>query len=304
MEIATKFNIIDHPDNKRKIHISAMPLLGGLIIFFFSVPNLFYSVYAQEINFKLSLILLILYSSFFLVGIYDDKYLLSPLKKTIVIIFLLLILLPLDQNLIISEFIFKDIEKTIFLNQAGLFFTLLSIYFLFNFLNFADGINGVAILLCIFWTLAFIFKNSELNYLLISTLISLIFVLIFNLNNKIFLGNSGSSLLSIIFGSFFILNYNTGAQIKCDEIFLLMFIPGIDSIRVSLQRMYRSQSPLEADKTHLHHLLLNFFNIKYIFLIYTLISALPFLLTLFLSTIVSLVISFVFYFAIFFKINK
>ena len=304
MEIATKFNIIDHPDNKRKIHKTAVPLLGGIIILIFIIPNLFYLLYASEVGFKLFFILLILYSAFFLIGIYDDKYLLSPLKKTITIIFLLLILLPIDQNLVINKFIFKDIQKIIFLNEGGLFFTVLSIYFLFNFLNFSDGVNGVAISLCIFWSLIFLMKNNELNYLIVSTLISLTFVLFFNLKNKVFLGNSGISLLSIIFASFFILNYKIDAQVKCDEILLLMFIPGIDSIRVSLQRMCQGQSPFIADNTHLHHLLLNFFNMRYIFLIYVLISALPFLLTFFLSTIISLVISFVFYLYLFFIINK
>ena len=304
MEIATKFNILDLPDNKRKIHLNPIPLLGGIIILFFTIPNLFYLFYTFEISFKLLVILLILYSAFFLIGIYDDKYLLSPLKKTITIIFLLLILLPIDQSLLINKFIFKDIQKVIFLNEGGLFFTVLSIYFLFNFLNFSDGVNGVAISLCIFWSLVFLVKNNELSYLLISTLISLIFVLFFNLKNKIFLGNSGISLLSIIFSSFFIINYNMNAQVKCDEILLLMFIPGIDSIRVSLQRVYKGQSPLVADNTHLHHLLLNFINMRYIFLIYVLISALPFLLTLFLSTIISLIISFLFYLSIFFTINR
>tara|TARA_B110001450_G_C17573023_1_gene461582 strand:+ start:39 stop:1016 length:978 start_codon:yes stop_codon:yes gene_type:complete len=303
-QIANKLKLIDHPDNERKIHISPMPLLGGTIIYFFAILNLFYSFYISEISLKLSLILFILFSSFFLIGIYDDKYFLSPLKKTIIIIFLLLILLPLDQSLIINKFIFKDLKQVIALNQAGIFFTVLSIYFLFNFLNFTDGINGVAISLCIFWSIIFLINSSEVNYFLVSITISLFLVLFFNILNKIFLGNSGSSLLSIIFSSFFILNYNKGGQIKCDEIFLLMFIPGIDSIRISLQRLYRNQSPFIADKMHLHHLLLKVFNIKYIFLIYFLISAVPYLLTQFISTFFALIISFVFYCILFLKFNK
>ncbi len=139
---------------------------------------------------------------------------------------------------------------------------------------------------------------------LYSIIISLIFVLFFNLQNKIFLGNSGASLLSMIFGSFFILDYNTNGQINCDEIFLLMFIPGLDAIRVSLQRILRNQSPYLPDRTHLHHLLINIFDIKYIFLIYVTISAIPYLMSLFLSTIISLFISFIIYFSLFFKLNK
>jgi|TARA_B110000238_G_C16091169_1_gene423883 UDP-GlcNAc:undecaprenyl-phosphate GlcNAc-1-phosphate transferase len=304
LEIATKLKILDYPDNKRKIHTSPIPLLGGCIIFFFTITNLFYLTYISEISFKLSAVLTILYSSFFLIGIYDDKYLLSPLKKTIIIIFILLIFLPLDQNLIINEFVFKDFEKIIFLNQGGLFFTLLSIYFLFNFLNFADGINGVAISLCIFWSIIFLVKSNELNYFMLSMIISLAFVLFFNIKNKIFLGNNGSSVLSIIFGSYFVYTYNIEGQIKCDEIFLLMFIPGIDSIRVSLQRIYKQQSPFKGDKIHLHHLLLKFINMKYIFLIYITISAIPFMLTYIMSTVFSLIISFALYFTLFFITNK
>ena len=303
-QIASKLKILDHPDNERKIHTISIPLLGGLIIYCFIVTNLIFSVYINEISFKLFLILLILYSLFFLIGLYDDKYLLSPLKKTVIIIFLLLISLPLDQNLIINNFIFKDIKTVIPLNQGGLFFTLLSIFFLFNFLNFTDGINGVAISLCIFWSIVFLINNNETNYFLYSIIISLIFVLFFNLQNKIFLGNSGASLLSIIFGSFFILDFNTNGQIKCDEIFLLMFIPGLDAIRVSLQRILRNQSPYLPDRTHLHHLLINICDMKYIFLIYVAISSIPYLMSLFLSTIISLFISFIIYFSLFFKLNK
>ena len=128
LQIATKFKILDHPDNERKIHINPVPLLGGLIIYIFLISSLLYSVYISQISLKLSLILIILYSSFLLIGIYDDKYLLSPLKKTIIIIFLLLIFLPLDSNLIINYLTFKDINEIILLNQGGLFFTL---FFLF-----------------------------------------------------------------------------------------------------------------------------------------------------------------------------
>ena len=83
-----------------------------------------------------------------------------------------------------------------------------------------------------------------------------------------------------------------------------MFVPGLDSIRVSLQRIYRKQSPFDADKTHLHHLLFKFIKMKYIFLVYLAITAVPFLLTFFLTTIISLIISFVFYFSLFFVLNR
>ena len=74
LEIATKLKILDLPDNKRKIHTSPMPLLGGCIIFLFTITNLFYSIHISEISLKLGMVLSVLYSCFFLIGIYDEYY--------------------------------------------------------------------------------------------------------------------------------------------------------------------------------------------------------------------------------------
>ena len=62
---------------------------------------------------------------------------------------------------------------------------------LFNALNFADGKNGIAISLSIFWFIYLLFKLNSNIFIIIEILLVLLILLYFNLKNKFFLGNSG-----------------------------------------------------------------------------------------------------------------
>ena len=296
--------VYDNPDNNRKIHTAPIPLIGG-IIFWINI-NLYIFILYNELNFGqgLTILILLLYNFFFIVGYIDDKVLVSPGKKTFAILFFLFLTIPLDDKLIVNELIFKDLELIILLNQSNIFFTIFSIYFFFNLINFSDGANGITISLCIYWLIIFAIFGS-LNLLFIYFLIIILtLILIFNIKNKIFLGNSGSSLISIVFASLFIINYNIEKTIKCDEILLLMFLPAIDSIRVTVERIIKGESPFKPDMTHLHHLLLKKFDKNLVFLPYMGLSVIPFLLSIYLNTIHILLLFIFFYFIIFYFFNK
>ena len=267
-----------------------------------SKHNFFYN----ELNFGLRLIilLLLLYSFFFSIGYIDDKFSISPGKKTIYILLTLFLIIPLHEKIIVNELIFKDLELIVNLNQANIFFTIFSIYFFFNLINFSDGANGITTSLCIYWLILFAIFGSLNLFFIYSLIIILFLILIFNLKNKIFLGNSGSSLLSIVFASLFIINYNLDKSIKCDEILLMMFIPAIDSLRVTVERIVKGNSPLRPDMRHLHHLLLKNFSKNTVFIPYIILSSIPFLLSIFFNTFIILILSFIFYFTIFHIFNK
>ena len=99
---------------------------------------------------------------------------------------------------------------------------------------------------------------------------------IFNLKNKIFLGNSGVNFLSIFISLLIVKSYNTqNIYLFCDEIFLLLFIPGIDAARVTIYRALKNKSPFSPDRTHLHHYLEKILNDKFIWIAYTSLSILP-----------------------------
>ena len=50
-------------------------------------------------------------------------------------------------------------------------------------------------------------------------------------------GNSGNTFLTCFVGSAYIFSYNKFNNIYCDEIFFLFLIPGIDTIRLILERL-------------------------------------------------------------------
>lgn len=291
--------IYDNPDNIRKIHTLPVPLLGGYIFFLSFIVNLIF--FYKDLNFDFFLLISLLFlSSFFLIlGLNDDRSSLTPSKKTIIILILLFLIIPFNEKLIVNSLIFKNFDYVINLNQANIFFTIFCIYFFFNLINFSDGANGITVSLGIFWLIIFIIFGSLNDYFLIFLLLSLILILVFNLQNKLFLGNSGSSVISVVFAALFIINYNIDYSIKCDEIFLLMFLPAIDTIRVTINRIIKNKSPFDPDKNHFHHLLLRRFSKDIIFLPYTLLSVLPFLLSSFINTLTVFICSIIIYFILY-----
>lgn len=291
--------IYDHPDNIRKIHTLPVPLLGGYIFFLSFIVNLIF--FYKDLNFDLFLLIsLIFLSSFFLIlGLNDDRSSLTPSKKTIIILILLFLIIPFNEKLIVNSLIFKNFDYVINLNQANIFFTIFCIYFFFNVINFSDGANGITVSLGIFWLIIFIIFGSLNDYFLIFLLLSLILILVFNLQNKLFLGNSGSSVISVVFAALFIINYNIDYSIKCDEIFLLMFLPAIDTIRITINRIIKDKSPFDPDKNHFHHLLIRRFSKDMVFLPYSFLSVLPFLLSRFINTLTVFICSIIIYFVLY-----
>ncbi len=242
---------------------------------------------------------------FFILGFIDDKNGISPLKKTLIIFSLLFLILPLDQDLLVKNLLFKDLKINILLNQASIFFTIFCIYIFFNILNFSDGVNGIALGISLYWILVFLIFGNFNNLFLISFLICTFIVLIYNIKNDLFIGNSGSSILSSILASLFILEYNFYNTFYCDEIFLLMFLPAVDAARISIERILKKASPFLPDKNHFHHLLMKKVNANYVFVIYIIFSILPFILSLtILKTYYSFILSIIIYFSILLFLKK
>ena len=276
INISNILGLMDVPDNSRKSHINPISSAGGLIIFPYILLSLIYLYFLSYVKLKLLLIWIFLCSSFFIMGIIDDKIHLNAKSKTFILLFILFIVLPLDKSLIISVLNFEDIDYPILLNQGSLFFTIFCIYFFYNSLNFSDGLNGVSLTLSLYFFITIILAKNELNIFYYSSVISIILILIPNLFNKIFIGNSGISFLSTILFLLFIESYNN-FYFKFDEIILIVFLPTIDTARITIERILNGNSPFSSDKNHFHHLLTKIFKKEYVFLPYITFAILPYL---------------------------
>ena len=290
-KIAFNLNIFDYP-NKRKIHSKPTPLIGGLCFFTTLIILAFYHFLG---NFKLPdkfIIMYLMFIIFFFTGFTDDKSQLSPKKRTIIILLSILIVLSLEESYLVKNLSFISTSRNINLEYLHIVFTIFCIFALYNALNFIDGVNGVAISISIFWILFLLLNNF--NYFYFACFLTLLVIFVFNLQGKIFLGNSGTSILSIFFSINLINDYNN-KMIFADEIMFLLFLPGIDMIRVTILRIKNKKKIYNADNSHFHHYL-NKLTPKYVWQIILFLTILPILfLYIFDSIIITLIISFIIY---------
>lgn len=269
--IEKKINLYDFPNNKRKIHKKKIAPLGGVLIF---VNLIFYHILNYFNGLVENIFFLIVSIIFFIIGYLDDKYNIKAIKKLFLTIFIIIIFLIVDNNMLIKSLNISYLSTKIQFNfLTSILFSVFCILVFLNAFNFFDGINLQSGIYSLFIFLIFIFKSYNVN---VSTLliVGIIFFLYLNYKGLCFLGNSGSFLLGFIISYFFIDAYNKNV-ITVDEISLIMLIPGIDLIRLFFQRLIQGHSPMKPDNHHLHHYLIKRYNLVKTNIILGLLIILP-----------------------------
>ena len=306
-------NVYDKPDKIRKLHRNLVPLTGGLYlilnilfivlvdfilnekIFFFKELFYYNRIYFSLIS---GIIL------FFLLGLFDDKKSINANLKLVIQFLIIFIILLLDPNLKIEFLKLSFGDKVYYLNEFSLFFTILCFLLFINAFNMFDGINGQSGLYFFICLLVFYLASHKIIFLFL--IIYLIFFLYINIKNKIFLGNSGSYLVSFLTSFYFIKFYNIGLILFADFIFLVMLIPGLDMLRVFFLRISKGINPFFPDRRHLHHILLKKFNQNVVVLLIFLLILIPVIINYyFLNTLIIITMTtLIYFFLIFISIKK
>jgi UDP-GlcNAc:undecaprenyl-phosphate GlcNAc-1-phosphate transferase len=257
--IALKVGLVDVP-NSRKIHESAVPLVGGLVLYFMAVVMLLLNQAVDTFTFYLMLASGLL----LIVGLLDDLYQLSALWRFVAQICACLIVI-FFTGLRIEHFGELLAEQWVLdLGWMSVPVTVFGVVGVINALNMVDGIDGLAAMTFFLPTLALAFLTDELNihlWLVLFLFCILIFV-VFNKskNYKVFLGDNGSLFLGFVLAwllVYFSQGYNDFAPvIEPVTALYLVALPVYDTIFVMLKRMIRGHSPFKPDRTHLHHLFL------------------------------------------------
>ncbi len=242
--ISNIVKISDFPE-KRKSQKQPIPLIGGFIIYLIVLFNFLYFKNVNEKIFYLS-------SIFFIVGLLDDKYKLSPNIRLVILSICTIIFLYKFPYFNINFLHFENFGKIYFYSQTTVIFTVLCLLLFQNSMNMIDGINGLSgsIFLILFF---FILIRSGFEPIYLTIIFSLLIFLIFNLKNKFFMGDSGIYFLSIFFG-LNIITISNNDIIYTEEIFLIMMIPGIDMLRLFIIRIKNKKNPFKPDRLHIHHL--------------------------------------------------
>ena len=198
--------------------------------------------------------------SVFIVGFLDDLRInIKPLRRLIIMIFLLftfIYILPLK--------IFNiDIPILIPLMSSHMFssiFVLLCFLFVINGANLIDGFNGLLTinLITINIVLAYINisnGNLEFSILIISQIIILLSFLLFNFPSaKIFLGDSGAYTLGALVGLNTIITNNLNPAISSFFFCTLLFYLFFEVFFSFLRKLLQKKSPIYPDDKHLHML--------------------------------------------------
>ncbi len=235
--------------HQKFINKEIVPLTGGLFILIIIF-----------IIFKFDLVLNIFFLFFFILGVASDKkYIFSPkikfLLQVLLVIFFVLIFDLKIQDLR-NAFLF-----TLLQNQfISYIFIVLCLLVLINGSNFIDGLNGLQ-LGYYFMIILILFKNNflfdfGLNLSNSLMLISLMFYLIIlNFKNKLFLGDNGSYVLSMLIAYILVQIYNNNSNISPFFIALLLWYPCFENLFSIIRKSNFNFSPLKPDSKHLHQLI-------------------------------------------------
>jgi len=305
-KLAKKLKIVDLPNEQRKHHKGAVPLLGGVAIFLATVIVLFWQKEALVSgNLAYHHWLGVLIGATFLVlgGVLDDKYNLKPKYQ---IIWPLLACLSVVAGGVGIEKITNPFAGLLFLNQWSLpigfwwgqmhyfevltdLFTILWLMGMIYTTKLLDGLDGLVTGVGAIGSLIiFLFTTTTRYYQPDIALASLVFAgallgfLIFNWRPaKIFLGEGGSLLLGFVLG---VLSIISGGKIAIA--LLIMGIPILDVIWLIISRLSQGKNPFKtADRRHLHFRLLDSgLGVRKTVLVYYVLSAIFGLSALFLQS--------------------
>lgn len=264
--LALQLNAVDRPD-PRKIHSEPTPRLGGLAVLFgfcvpwallYAVDNRVAAVFTQHETMIFTLMLGGI--GIFAVGMFDDIHGMRAMSK-------LLAQLVVASGLYLAGFKITQLSNpfggVLELGWFSFPLTLLWIVAITNAMNLLDGMDGLVagVTACMTLSLAFINILSGDVVVALLTFCLAGAVLGFLPHNfspaRIFLGDSGSLFLGLLMACISTLSLFKAATAAVLVVpFVLFALPLYDTASVVIGRLRRGQHIFAADKTHIHHRLL------------------------------------------------
>lgn len=262
-ELAFKWKAVDIPKDARRMHKKPIPRLGGLaIIFGFSVAMLCFGIITRQM-------IAILCGAFIIavMGIVDDiKALDAKPKFLIQILAALIVVIGGDVKIeVFTNPVFWS-EATYFIlpEWISVIISIIWIVFITNAVNFIDGLDGLAAGVSSIMSVSLVFLATRLGEYSVAvvgaSLMGACFgFLPYNFNPaKIFMGDTGSTFLGFVLAALSIQGvFKSYAVISFAVPLLILGLPLFDAIFAMIRRVLKGQSPMQADRGHLHHRLID-----------------------------------------------
>ncbi len=260
---AFKIGAIDIPKDNRRMHKKPTPRIGGLaIIFGFTVATLCFAQPSRQLYGTLAGAAIIA-----VMGVIDDcKNLPAKLKFVIQIIATLVVVFAGDIKIDVftNPNFLSDNPYWVLPEWLSVTLTVIWIVFITNAVNFIDGLDGLAAGVSAIMSISLVFISIRVGeypiaILGIALMGSCFGFLPFNFNPaKIFMGDTGSTFLGFMLATLSIQGvFKSYAVISFAVPLLILGLPLFDALFAMIRRILRGQSPMTADRGHLHHRLVD-----------------------------------------------
>ena len=259
--LAYKVGAVDVPKDNRRMHKHPIPRLGGLAIFLgFILSVLIFLPLDEPLRGMLlgAVIIVVL-------GIFDDIYALPAKPKFLIQIAASLIAVLMGNKITIlsNPNVFSD-NPIWELGWLSIPVSVIWIVAITNAVNLIDGLDGLAcgvstISALTMLVIALCVSDPTVAILMAALSGACIGFLPYNLNPaKIFMGDTGATFLGFIMATASIDGlfkfYNV---ISFAVPFLMLGLPIFDTCSAIVRRVSHGQSPMTADRSHIHHELID-----------------------------------------------
>lgn len=258
---AQKVGAVDVPTDNRRMHKKPVTRLGGLAIF---LGFLFAVILFADINLQLQGIL-IGAVVIVVLGVIDDIVRLGAWVKFLVQIGAALI--PVLHGVVI-QFVSNPnlLSDSPYLSLGALSvpITVLWIVIITNSVNLIDGLDGLAVGVSTIASITLLIISlmlSEPNVAIVIAALAggCVGFLPYNVNPaKMFMGDTGATFLGYILATISIQGlFKFYAIISFAVPFLILGLPIFDTAFAIIRRLLKGQSPMSADRSHVHHRLID-----------------------------------------------
>lgn len=255
--LAHKLHIVDMP-NARKVHTAPTPRVGGIAIYLgFVAGALLLGVYTRQVA-----AVLIAGSVVFLTGFIDDYKDISPKFKLAGQFVAALILVAAGFSI---RFISNPFTgSTVSLGLLGIPITVVWLVGVSNAVNLIDGMDGLAggvsAIAAVATAIVCLSQGEAVAAALAGILAaSALGFLPWNFHPaKTFMGDCGALFMGFILGTLALMGLCKGATaISVFIPFLILGVPVFDTFCAIIRRLFLHKPIFEADKMHLHQVLLS-----------------------------------------------
>ncbi len=243
----------DHFQHKKLVNRKKNIVLSGGLVF-----SILFLVFSST-----SLVLKLFILFIFLVGLISDLKIVNLPSLRFLLQFIICIIFVQLLDIGISFTDLKYLDLILEYKYNKILFSVFCILVLINGSNFFDGLNTLVIgyYALVLLTLIVFIKVYNINYdieLIINSILILFILLIFNILNKSFIGDSGAYSISCLVGFICIDFYKNIQDFSVLFIVVILWYPAFETLFSIVRKIIFKFNPASPDNNHLHHHLFKF----------------------------------------------